>query len=321
MDDIRRFFFIFMTVSNPLLIILTAAVLLILIICILIFVRDNSRFVVRHYTVSDKRIPKGMKIVFITDLHEKSYGTDNQKLLEAIDGICPDTVLIGGDTIIADRVRKTASKYSGSGIILPAEQWCGRSVSLIRNLSEKYPVYFTNGNHEARVCADTAARPWIESFYRILEEAGVRVLNRESTGISENIMLYGLDLPKSYYTKFRRHSLSAETVRELAGIPDKDSFNILLAHKPDFFRAYAEWGADLVLSGHLHGGMVRLPLIGGIVSPNPSLFPKYSKGEFRMDSCRMIVSCGTGMHTLPLRFLNPAELSVIDLRPDTGTGE
>ena len=319
-DDIRRFFFIFMTGLNTLQIILTAA-LLILIVFILILVRDNSRFVIRHYRVSDGRIPKQLKLVFITDLHEKSYGENNRKLLEAIEGICPDAVLIGGDTIIANRVRKLARRRSGSGEILPVGQWCGCSLSLMKGLTDKYPVYFSNGNHETKLCTDPAAGPWIRTFYKMLEDCGVKILNRESTGLAESVILYGLDLPKEYYRKFRKHSLSPETVRELAGVPDRDSYNILLAHKPDFFDAYAEWGADLVLAGHVHGGMVRLPFIGGIVSPNPSLFPKYSKGEYENGSCKMIVSCGTGMHTLPLRFLNPAEVSVIDLGPETGTGE
>ena len=96
------------------------------------------------------------------------------------------------------------------------------------------------------------------------------------------------------------------------GEPCAEKYTVLLAHNPDFFPVYAEWGADLVLSGHVHGGMVRIPGWKGVVSPNIRFFPKYDGGKFEEGKSTMILSRGLGMHTIPVRLFNPGELIVID---------
>ena len=89
----------------------------------------------------------------------------------------------------------------------------------------------------------------------------------------------------------------------------------MLAHNPAYFEAYASWGADLTLSGHVHGGIMRLPWLGGVLSTSLTLFPKYDGGEFRLGEKRMIVSRGLGSHTIPIRIFNPAELVAVELAP------
>ena len=106
--------------------------------------------------------------------------------------------------------------------------------------------------------------------------------------------------------------MPAEEIREALGEPAEGAYRILLAHNPDYFSAYAQWGADLTLSGHLHGGMVRLPKIGGLISPNWTLFPKYDHGLYTIEEKKMIVSAGLGSHTIKLRINNPPELVVLD---------
>jgi hypothetical protein len=101
-------------------------------------------------------------------------------------------------------------------------------------------------------------------------------------------------------------------LEQMIGKPNDDSFRLLLAHHPCYFDAYAGWGADLTLSGHLHGGIVRLPFFGGVVSPQIRLFPRYDKGMYTMDGKKMIVSAGLGSHTIKLRINNPPELIIID---------
>ena len=86
----------------------------------------------------------------------------------------------------------------------------------------------------------------------------------------------------------------------------------MLAHHPAYFDAYASWGADLTLSGHLHGGMIRLPFVGGLVSPQMRLFPKYDKGLYTKKGKKLIVSAGLANHTVNIRINNPPELVVID---------
>lgn len=91
-------------------------------------------------------------------------------------------------------------------------------------------------------------------------------------------------------------------------------YTILIAHNPVFFETYANWGAELIVSGHLHGGIIRLPLVGGVLSPQVSFFPKYDKGLFKKGSSVMAVSAGLGKHTIPVRLWNPAELLIINLK-------
>ena len=110
--------------------------------------------------------------------------------------------------------------------------------------------------------------------------------------------------------------MDAGYIKELLGESRKDYFTILLAHNPDYFPEYDAWGADLVLSGHVHGGLMRLPLLGGVVSPATRLFPKYDGGLFEGKNGKMILGRGLGTHTLPIRIFNPGELIVVELEPE-----
>ena len=105
--------------------------------------------------------------------------------------------------------------------------------------------------------------------------------------------------------------MSDDYIASLVGDPDESRFNILLAHNPDYFKNYVKWGADMTLSGHVHGGVVRIPFWIGVISPMCMLFPKYSGGMYKKNDRAMIVSRGMGMHTIPLRMFNPAEIVVI----------
>ena len=119
----------------------------------------------------------------------------------------------------------------------------------------------------------------------------------------------------SYHTVAPKDSASME---RYLGSSRNDShtepYRILIAHNPEYFEAYSEWGADLTVSGHIHGGIMRLPLLGGVISPRFTLFPKYSGGEYERDGHKMIVSCGLGTHSVHVRVFNPAELAVIDIK-------
>jgi predicted MPP superfamily phosphohydrolase len=105
-------------------------------------------------------------------------------------------------------------------------------------------------------------------------------------------------------------------LQEILGKPRENACRILIAHNPDFFEQYAAWGADVVVSGHVHGGIMRLPFFGGVVSPRLTLFPEYDGGRFEKGQAVMILSRGLGTHTLPLRIFNPGELVEIHLEPE-----
>ena len=103
-------------------------------------------------------------------------------------------------------------------------------------------------------------------------------------------------------------------MEKLTGTNNPYEYNILIAHNPVYFSTYEEAGYDLVFSGHVHGGIIRLPIIGGVCSPQVKLFPKYDKGRFDINDSVMILGAGLGTHTIPIRFNNPPEIVVVKLK-------
>lgn len=275
------------------------AVILVVLVWIMLY--DSNRFVVRHYFLQDQRIKKPVKAVVLADLHNKRYGKENERLLQAIDEIRPDMILIAGDILTA---KPKASLET--------------AVDLLTKLSGKYPIYYGNGNHEHRLklypenYGDMAER-----YEEALQKIGIRRLVNEHTVLEESgICIYGSEIDKLYYKRFGIQPMDPEYLKSLLGQPSAEKYTILIAHNPDYFPKYADWGADLVLAGHVHGGMVRVPIWGkGVVSPNVRLFPKYDGGEFTLGKTRMLLSRGLGMHTIPIRLFNPGEVLEVDLLP------
>ncbi|MDE6892596.1 MAG: hypothetical protein K2P50_12455, partial [Lachnospiraceae bacterium] len=112
-----------------------------------------------------------------------------------------------------------------------------------------------------------------------------------------------------------RGGMEVSYLDRLIGRPDKSRATVLIAHNPRYFEVYAGWGADFVVSGHVHGGLMRLPFLGGVISPALKLFPKYDGGEFHEGKSTLILGRGLGTHTLPIRIFNPGEVVVIDAAP------
>ena len=275
------------------------AVILVVLVWIMLY--DSNRFVVRHYFLRDQRIKTPVKAVVLAALHNKRYGKENERLLQAIDEIRPDMILIAGDILTA---KPKASLET--------------AVDLLTKLAGKYPIYYGNGNHEHRLklypenYGDMAER-----YEEALQKIGIRRLVNEHTVLEESgICIYGSEIDKLYYKRFGIQPMDPEYLKSLLGQPSAEKYTILIAHNPDYFPKYADWGADLVLAGHVHGGMVRVPIWGkGVVSPNVRLFPKYDGGEFTLGKTRMLLSRGLGMHTIPIRLFNPGEVLEVDLLP------
>ena len=127
------------------------------------------------------------------------------------------------------------------------------------------------------------------------------------------VQISGLELPVKCYARFFAQKLQIQDVRDAIGEPKEGCYQILLAHTPVFMPLYQQWGADMILSGHLHGGIIGLPGIGGLITPQAVLFPKYAGGIYREGKHIGIVSRGLGTHTVNLRFCNPAELVSVSL--------
>lgn len=278
-----------------------AAIAVVLFFLLIVNIIDMNRFVVRRYDIHSDKIKAPLTVVFLSDLHNKRYGRDNEKLLAKIKELSPDFILCGGDMIVASPGRENKETFT-----------------LIKNLSSAYPFYYALGNHEYR--ADIYPETYGEmyaGFEKQIMECGVRLLRNESVYDEEsNITFSGLEIDRKYYKRFRKPFMQQEYIAKLLGDVRQDSFHVVMAHNPEYFRTYAVYGADLSLSGHLHGGIVRLPFVGGCVSPSIRLFPKYSDGLYEFNGKKLIVSCGLGSHTIPVRIFNPGELSVISFVPE-----
>ena len=122
------------------------------------------------------------------------------------------------------------------------------------------------------------------------------------------LRIYGLELDHEFYRRFVIKRLPEKMLNELLGRAEGERFNILIAHDPAHFPDYIKWKPDLILSGHVHGGLIRIPGIGGLISPTYTLFPRYDAGLYEKDGVRMIVSRGAGSHTINLRINNPPEI-------------
>ena len=274
--------------------------------------RELHSFKVTRYTIESARLPekrKELRIVFLSDLHNREYGRENERLYQAVQAEHPDLILIGGDMLVG----KDGVSYE------PA-------LRFVKKLPAICPVYYANGNHEQRMKEEPEAYSDSYIEYRTaLEQSGIHFLENESRVISVSGMsleLCALELPLITYRKLKKVSVAPEEVADLTGRPMRkpvqDSsrpYCILLAHNPAYMDAYKAWGADLILSGHLHGGIVRIPGLGGLITPQAFLFPRYSGELTQEEDQSVIVSRGLGTHTIHLRLFNTPELVSVSLRP------
>lgn len=281
--------------------IIITIIVIIATILIWIMLYDSNRFVVVQHTFCDRRIKKAFRAVVMADLHNKQYGKENERLISAIENLNPDGILIAGDIITADPGKKNK----------PA-------IELMCKLAERYPIYYGNGNHEHRLkLYPEEYGDMGEVYEKALREMGIdRLVNSHVEIEGTGIVVYGSEIDRQYYKRFKTEYMEHDYLAMLLGKPKEEKYNILIAHNPDYFPRYAGWGADLVLSGHVHGGMVRVPGWKGVVSPAVRLFPKYDGGIFKEGKSTMLLSRGLGMHTIPIRLFNPGELLVIDFKPE-----
>ena len=258
---------------------------------------DTSRFVIVKHRIADQRIRGNLRACVLADLHNKQYGKENELLLRAIDEQKPDVILIAGDILTA---------HPGKSLE-PA-------TGFMEKLAEKYPIFYGNGNHEHRLkLYPETYGDMAKEYGEALAKMGVEPLVNSSKYLEKsNICVYGVEIEREYYKRLTVPEMDPEYMKSVLGEPDKERYNVLLAHNPDYFPKYADWGADLVLSGHVHGGIVRIPGWKGVASPNIRFFPKYDGGKFTEGNATMILSRGLGMHTIPIRLFNPGELIVID---------
>lgn len=243
-----------------------------------------------------------VRFAFLTDLHGLVYGNNHQDLYGEILKHRPDAVLIAGDMIVNGKTETFQS-----------------AIGLLSRLSERVPVFYALGNHEYKMLLNPDFRQLYLNYERLLTSAGVCFLHNEHVSSNfhgTDFVFHGLELPLEYYHKPNSPALSLTRLEELIGTPSKQGIHILLAHNPKYGNTYLSWGADLILSGHYHGGIVRFGENHGLTCPQYLLFPPYCCGRFKSGKSTMIVSAGLGEHTIPVRFHNPRELIMVEFCSD-----
>jgi hypothetical protein len=287
------------------------AIIACLVILFIINIVDLNRYVVRSVAIYDSKVKKKLKVCFVSDLHNYSC---TPKFYEDIKEFAPDVILCGGDTITATKGRKQDRAYY-----------------FLKELSEIAPTFTALGNHEyrAKIYPEVYGTMYDE-FAAKTEEYNIPILSNSSHYFEENnIKVSSADIDRSFYKRFKVYHMDDDYIESLIGKLEDDKYNILLAHNPDYFKNYNAYGSDLILSGHVHGGLIRLPLLHGVAHPGIRFFPKYSGGVYDENGkfvryadsyvssknaiIRLIVSCGIGFHTLPLRLFNPGELIFVTI--------
>lgn len=270
--------------------------------CLIEMIRELRDFRVTKYRICSQKlngIKREKKIIFLSDLHNRMYGEENERLLESIRNQHPDLILIGGDML----VRKDGNSYD-------------KTVHFLAKLPGICPVYCANGNHEQKLkeLPDKYEQSY-EEYKKALTASGIHMLENASETVKLDevpVKLSGLEIPLGAYARFGKKELSLKEIIDRIG-EHGDDYQILLAHHPGYMKEYLAYGADLILGGHYHGCVVQLPGIGGVISTNFTLFPKYSGGIYQEGEQTAVVSRGLGTHSVPLRLWNWPELIVLEL--------
>jgi predicted MPP superfamily phosphohydrolase len=236
----------------------------------------------------------GYRIVHISDLHNKKFGNNQERLLREIRAVSPDIIVVTGDLI--DR-----RKYD-----------LDTAIVFINGAVKIAPVYYVSGNHEA----------WSGDYRNIssqLLSCGVQILDDNKVKLIKGegkIEILGLSDPDFLTSSYVDGTNSAKLKEHLKVLSDDSVFQILLSHRPELFHLYRNENIDLIFSGHAHGGQFRLPFIGGLVAPDQGLFPEYTSGVYKQNQSTMIVSRGLGNSIIPIRIFNRPEIVVVTLQSE-----
>ena len=271
-----------------------------LILVLIIYIHYESNTIeLSYYEMSSQKVPSSFnnfKILQLSDLHSKTFNDNNEYLIKKIDAEKPDIIVMTGDMI--NNKDKNYKSFS----------------FLASYLGKNYDTYYTFGNHEENLEDHQK-----EHLKNILQSLNITTLYNKKISLKNNddsINLYGLCFDMAYYKRPYKLKKDFDIIenKKLLGSPNINLYNILLAHNPLYFKVYSEWGADLILSGHIHGGIIQIPFIGGLLSPERKLFPKYYSGQYKIKDSKLIVNRGLGNTKIKLRMFNKPEISVITLK-------
>ena len=232
---------------------------------------------ITQYRVTAPHLQRTYRLALVTDLHNCAY----RQLMAGIRRQNPDAIVIAGDLL---------GNLDTRG---------ARSLDFLREAAAEFPVFYALGNHERRL---------IEDDYHVIRETGATLLVNETAEFGE-LCIGGLAPDLVEQTDF----IDASHLAFAEEFSHQDGYRILLCHRPEwYFEGIRDLDIPLILSGHAHGGQVRIIKIP-VFSPGQGLFPKYAQG---MHEGRLIVSRGLGNHTIVPRFFNAPELCIITIGGD-----
>lgn len=251
----------------------------------------NVNITTTHLTITNGKIPDDFlnyKIAEIADLHNHQWGN---KLIRRLKDEAPDIIVITGDFV--------DSSHTDFDV----------SMEFINQAKEIAPIYYVTGNHEA----------WLENYSELeskLADAGVHMMDDKAEWLEKGnskINLVGIQDPDFVERDTFGGIQESILITKLTPLLNTDFYNIVLCHRPELFDGYVQTQADLVLTGHAHGGQVRIPFVGGLVAPNQGFFPEYTEGVYHQNKTDMVVSRGLGNSIIPIRINNMPELVMITL--------
>ncbi|WP_243458135.1 metallophosphoesterase [Sporosarcina sp. Te-1] len=250
---------------------------------------------ITQYEIHSSNIPShfdSFRIVQLSDLHDAKFGERHADLVKKVKGLSPDAIFITGDFIDSNRFD------------------LDRSMELVEELQSIAPFYYVTGNHEI-------SSNETDQIVNRLDSHGVYTLSNEAVIIKrdgQQIAIGGIDDPLS--SSKEDDAAVAEFIQQaFQGVP-QSMYKILLSHRPEQFETYLEQKIDLIMSGHAHGGQIRIPLVGGLVAPGQGWFPGYTEGIHSKEGRQMIISRGIGNSIIPVRFFNQPEIVLVELRSD-----
>lgn len=264
----------------------------ILIISAILIVLDSYINIdVSHYEIkSDKLNQKynNYKIMLLTDLHNRDI---TEKLIKIVNEENPNIIVMSGDMI--------NEKVDGFNNFF----------NLCEKLKDK-TIYYVFGNHEENM-SDEKQNKFIE---KIKEKTNVILLNNDKIELDDSFTIYGFSHQVKYYLASTKEKIDLKYIEERIGKIDTNKFNLLISHDPLLYNLYSEYGFDMVLSGHIHGGIINIPFVGGLLSPDFTFFPKYYKGVNKIGDTNLVISRGLGYgYMIPIRVFNRGEVVIINL--------